>query len=355
LPPLSAEQSKVLYDKIVATLDRRPALPEELVTDRVFRFSGGSPFWLIELLEGWRGEDLDVARLRREFAREKALARVDAIAPSVGMSQSQGYESLGWLALYQPVNRQDEAVLTFIAQMCGAPPDNLLRLYDAFAASKLLARRRRLFEIAPEAMRLALAADFLGPGPVNESLNAKRIEKLLLQSLTSGDGQVVPDRDRLVTAIGIVQRTDGHEEAPLLRSVGERILSEARRASTPSDQRRWFEMGRALNASNPSLLVELVSVVRQHQTGTEEIDSPWVGKKVVSHDELVDDLAWPLFESAGFAHPDTRKKLLREMLALVAFEAVRRAENAPKRNDGKRPDDLIGRIVRGEAEFSADY
>ena len=86
LPPLSEEQSKVLYKKIIATLGRRPALPEGLVMDCVFRFSGGSPFWLIELLEGWREDDIDVAGLRREFAREKALARIDAAAPSVGTS-----------------------------------------------------------------------------------------------------------------------------------------------------------------------------------------------------------------------------------------------------------------------------
>ena len=252
------------------------------------------------------------------------------------------------------MNRQDEAVLKFIAGMCDVPPEKLLRLYEALATSKLLARRRRLFEIVPEAMRLALAADFLGPGPVEESVNAQRIEKLLLQSVTAPDDRGLPDRDRFVSAIGIVQRTDGHDEAPLLRSVGERILNEARRASTPAEQRKWFETGRALNASNPSLLLELVSVVRQHQTGTQETDSPWGGKKVVTHDELVDDLAWPLFESAGFARPETRKKLLRQMLALVAFEAVHRPDGATRLNDGKRPDDLVD-DCEGEAEFSADY
>src|SRR5258708_22932498 len=137
LDPLSRSASEQLYKSLVAQIGRSPNLPPSLLIDRVLRLAEGSPFWLSEVLERWRENGSnDPAAFRRESARQTGNGRLDPAAIYLGMTRVQAREILGWIALYQPVNREDTTCLDFLPRQCGTSPEASLRLAAALITAR---------------------------------------------------------------------------------------------------------------------------------------------------------------------------------------------------------------------------
>ena len=77
----------------------------------------------------------------------------------------------------------------------------------------------------------------------------------------------------------------------------------------------------------------------------------------VGHDDVVLELAWPVFHAAfGAQSPETRQLVLKELCELVKEEscvATRRKLGLP--NNGRRAKVLLGRTIEGGSQFWSDF
>ena len=106
----------------------------------------------------------------------------------------------------------------------------------------------------------------------------------------------------------------------------------------------------------PSDTIVLSRALRCSVIGSETIEG-LLGSREVGQDDVMLELAWPVFHAAmGAQTPVERKQVLEELCTLTEVEAeiaTRRPGGLP--NDGKRAANLVGRTLGGGPQFWSDF
>ena len=272
---------------------------------------------------------------------------------------------LRWVALLGTLNREDDTTIKLITQQAQlSDPVVALEALASLVRRKALAERgarSRFVEVKPDVLRDYLLLKWLsvdvgyGPNPVHPSEDAKQHAKKVLTAMLSGAlsgvGRAVLTslaRTELVLSLS-------GQAVPLLGSFMGDIQHGISKASA-STRMAIAETFVDIAAYRPEDTVMLSRLLRTKSCDTERIDGIF-GTRNVGHDDVILELAWPVYHAAfGAQSHETRQLVLKELCELVKAEscvATRRELGLP--NDGRRAKDLIGRTIEGGSQFWSDF
>ena len=272
---------------------------------------------------------------------------------------------LRWVALVGTLNRENDTTIEFIALEAQlSDPDVALEALASLVQRKALIERgarSRFVEVKPDVLRDHLLLKWLTvkvgniENPVRPSKDAKKLAKMVLKVALSGTLSAV---DRVI--LTSLARTEfvlslSGQAVPLLESFMQGILKDIGKANV-STRMAIAETFVDIAAYRPEDTVKLSRLLRTKSCGTERIDGIF-GTRNVGHDDVILELAWPVYHAAfGAQSPETKQLVLKELCELVKAEsriATQRMCDLP--NDGKRAKDLIGRTLEGGSQFWSGF
>jgi hypothetical protein len=134
------------------------------------------------------------------------------------------------------------------------------------------------------------------------------------------------------------------------------LVSEVRRLAqegTVLEQQGVIRFLSSFDFARLNDVLEIIRTIRLAVAAPAEVKDIIGQTHVVEHQDVVAELAWPLFNAARYARSETeRGAVLEEMAALSMFETTIRDLH---QNDGKRADGLVPRIISGENDWYAGF
>jgi hypothetical protein len=272
---------------------------------------------------------------------------------------------LQWVALIGTVNREDDTTVEVIASQANLGNLNAARralasLVDRKALTERGARNR-FVELKPDVMRDRVLLKWLsvdvgyGTNPVQPSEDANQIAVAVSKAILSGTLSAVGRA--ILTSLArteLILDLSG-KSVPLLGPIMHGLESGI--SNTNASTRKGIaEMLLDIAAYRPDDTVNLSRTLRTLPCATEPVEGIF-GPREVGHDDVVLELAWPVFHSAfGAQSLAARERVLTELCELAEVEAdiaYRRPRGLP--NDGKRAKNLIGRTLEGGPQFWSDF
>ena len=274
---------------------------------------------------------------------------------------------LRWVALVGTLDRENDTTIKFIAQQA--------QLSDSNTARKALAslvRRKALsergarggfVEVKPNVLRDHLLLKWLsddvehGSNPVQPSVDAKRLAKMVLTAMLGGTRSTVGRS--ILTSLArteFVLSLSG-QIVPLLGSFMHDIQRNISKTSA-STRMAIADAFVDIATYRPEDTMILSRLLRTLPCDTERVDDIF-GMRDVGHDDVVLGLAWPVYNAAFSSQslePIQRERVLTELCELAKAEsriATRRMCDLPK--GGRRAKDLIGRIFEGDSQSWSDF
>lgn len=269
------------------------------------------------------------------------------------------------VALVGTLNREDDTVVQLVAEEA--------ELNDLESARKAMARlverralaqrggRNRFVEVKPNVVRDHLLRNWLsvdvgfGPDAIQasndaESLAQKVLEEALRGSLSAVGTAILKSLARTELVLRL-----SAQPVDLLSTFVKGVLPKVS-AANPSTRIAIAETFVELAAFRPDDTVELSQKLRESPCTTERIAGLF-GEREVGRDDVLLELAWPVFHAAfGAQTAEVRERVLTELCKLAEVEACiegRPSQGLP--NDGKRAKDLIGRALEGGPQFWSDF
>ncbi len=320
----------------------------------------------------WLTLAVHVLESRGDLSRVPATAQ--ALADSyleeiVGSQQQSPAEQvlalLRWVALLGIVNRTDDASVKLIGDgsSVGDATEVRSRLAGLVARRALVERgaRNRLVELKPDVLRDHVLLSWLsvnvgyGDNPIVPSKDAKALVATVRDAMLAGNISAL-GRSILVSLgrTELILRLSGNE-VPLLDEffVG---VKAAIGTMSASHRIALAEVLVTVAVFRPVDTALLVAAIRSSVAATETIDGIFRAR-TLGHDDVVLELAWPLFHAAmGSQTPDAQSVVFRELCALAEVEgelARRLPRGLP--NDGKRAAALAERTLEGGPQFWGDF
>ena len=272
---------------------------------------------------------------------------------------------LRWVALVGILNREDDTAIQIIAQQAQLSDPNVAReaLASLVRRKALTERgaRNRFVEVKPDVLRDHLLLKWLsvdvghGSNPIRPSEDAEQHAKNVLEVMLSGELNAVGRAVLISLARTELDLTLSGQAVPLLGSFMQGIRKGISKASA-STRMTVAETFVDIAAYRPEDTVMLSRLLRTKSCDTERIDGIF-GARDVGYDDVILELAWPVYHAAfGAQSPEAKQLVLKELCELVKAEscvATRQEFGLP--NDGKRAKNLIGRTIKGGPQFWADF
>lgn len=367
LDRLSNQAAEDMCRDLVDGCDRLGSLPEaqraEICEEVARRFSQ-HPVWLtlaIHLLETHG----DLAHLPTEADGLAALYVREIVENPDDVSCNQILDLLRWVALIGTVRQDDEMLMRDLAEAVGFSDVIMVKKQLArLVERRALARRGawdRLIEVKPDVLRDHLLIEWLcsdvGHGPVRfqpsghvESLN-KRVQKDIR------DGKISPFGFSILTSLARTELLLALSERPvaLLDPLFDWLHS-VLKDMTASQRRLVTELLVKVANFRPIDTAKLCRAMRSSVVATETVEGLFLDREI-GQDDIVLELAWPLFGAAmGARTSDECECVLQELCALIEAEweiANRFAHDLP--NDGQRAADLVRRTLEGGPQFWSEF
>lgn len=272
---------------------------------------------------------------------------------------------LRWVALVGTLNREDDTVVQLVAEQAQFKDLSSARIAMArLVARRALAQRgarNRFVEVKPDVVRDHLLQNWLsvdvgfGPDPIQASSAAKSLARTVLQSVLDNSFSAVSTAIlRSLARTELILRLSA-QPVDLLSTFVEGVIEGAGIASA-SSRIAMAETFVQLAAFRPDDTVNLSRALRALPCTAERIEGLF-GERDVTPDDVVLELAWPVFHAAfGAQTTEVRERVLTELCELAEAEAnigAGRRRGLP--NDGKRAKDLIRRALEGGPQFWSDF
>lgn len=322
------------------------------------------PVWLtlaVHALET-SGDLAKVPRTASELA-EEYLSEV--VGQQSDYSAATVLALLRWVALVGALNREDDTVVQLVTDRAqlkdlGSTRTALARLVARRALAERGARNR-FVEVKPDVLRDHVLLTWLSvnvgfePDSIQPSDDAKSLAQTVLQATLGGKLSAVG-----VAILKSLARTElllrlYARPVDLLGTFVEGVL-QGIDAASPSSRIGIAQTFVEVATFRPNDTVRLSQTIRTSQCTTECVAGIF-GNREVGPDDVLLELAWPVFHAAfGAETADVRKRVLTELCELAEAEASvagRRGHGLP--NDGKRAKDLIGRVLEGGPQFWSDF
>ncbi len=331
--------------------------------DLAARFSG-HPVWMtlaIHLLEG----DGDLSKIPQTADKLAEEYLEDIIRLQEEFPQDQVLSLLRWVALFGTVNCESEAEVGLLREGSGIDTDTTVRrMLESLVEHGGLTRRgagNSLVELRPDILRDYVLRSWLlvdvgyGAIPIQPSDDANELMRHVADAILQGS---IGWFERLILAslarTELLLRLSG-QSVPLL----DPLFSKIRGAVDTTRAGVRLVIARALLAvapARPCDTVELSYILRTSSVDVDEIPGVFHSQQI-GHDDVIPELAWPVFHAATGAQTQCeREQVIEELCALVELEAdiaTRRAGRLP--NDGKRAAELLQRVIQGGPQFWSDF
>jgi hypothetical protein len=272
---------------------------------------------------------------------------------------------LRWVALLDTVNREDDTAIKLLREGSSFATDTDTRKVLADLVNRRVLIQRgawnRLVELKPDVLRDHILLHWLsvdvgyGDVPIQPSEAAKKLLAQVLDTVLKGSistlGQsILTALARTETLLRLSDKT-----VPLLDPFFIGIHSSLP-ATTASTRIRIAEVIVDIAAFRPVETVSMSRALRCSPVKAETINGLFRSREI-SHDDVVLELAWPVYHAAmGAQTPDVRQQIIEELCAITEAEAdigSRRSRGLP--NDGKRGSQLIGQLLEGGPQFWSDF
>ncbi len=357
LPPLSKEQTAALAENLLALYGVPVDVTE--ATRVLTEVSDQYPIWLVLAVSLVR-QQKPLSELPNDPVGIAKLYIGEVLAvDTAGVSADDVKKALAWLGLYQPLNVEDDGLLTFIGERTNLSPDKLRQLYTRLhqrAAIRRRGIRGRLAEVKPDAVRDYLLLEWLSYADAVAGLRRQTPEGRSVTSLIADatEGSVeVPRTSDLLRRIALVEWVSVLP-LNLLGEVVTRMQGLIAAHGGARFRLRLLDLASALAPFRPGEVAGLISLLRKTPTVKEEEDTLF-GKYETHPRQLQLALAWTLFLAGTAAETSTdRRQILDEMIALAEMEESIGGERGLP-NDGKRARALLRRLVEERRELRSSY
>lgn len=339
--------------------DRRRVIARELGR----RFDR-HPVWLslaIHLLEA----DGTLSKLPTT-AKELAESYTEEVVGSQKeFPPQQALALLRWVALIGTVNREDDAAVKLIGEASGigGSIEVRKRLRGLVERKALVQRgaRERLVEIKPDVLRDHILLRWLsvnvghGERPIVASEDAIALVAIVRNAVLAGNISALARTILVALARTELLLALSEEGVPLLDEFFQSV-QQATKTMSVSHRLALAEVLETVASFRPSATTEVIQALRRSNAPEETIDGIF-GPRILTHNDVVLALAWPLFKAAmGAQTPPEQEEILSELCRLAEDEgnlAPQLGRGLP--NDGKRAESLIERILEGGPQFRADF
>jgi hypothetical protein len=272
---------------------------------------------------------------------------------------------LRWVALLNTVNREDQATIELLKTQSELADTTVTQL----ALTRLVERRaltqrgarNRLLELKPDVLRDHVLLRWLsvdlgfGATPVQPSDEAQTLVQAI--AATTAKGTLGSLGRSMLQSLARTERILKFAGTPV--SLLDPFFSALRSAidtATASQRIAMAEVLVDIGAFRPLDVVAVSRLLRTSPVAT-ETNAGLFRNRDLTQDDVVLDLAWPVYHAALGAETVTeREAVLDELSALAEAEAEiepRRQYGLP--NDGKRAAALIGRTLEGGPNFVSDF
>lgn len=357
LAPLTREKSKELALELIAasTLSGLQQQQKEDIAEHLSSLGDRFPIW-ISIAINVLAKHGNLANLPRD-ANDIAKKYVDEVidrSVSRTSTQQQLQELLRWVAIYEELDVEEAPLISFVSKQAGFPDESrCLECLNSLVTRKFVVRRgvnQRLYLIKPDVVREFVVRDWLTwtvDGRTEATPDAKRLVGLMISGF---EGKPLPSVHDLVKALAKTEFSASLQGAtlellaPLVTEL-KRIAAEG----TVLEQQEILSFLGSFDFARLGDILEIVRTIRSTEKPSQEFSDFFGHKHEVTHKSVVAQLAWPLFNAARYARSQTeRSAVLDEMMALSICES-----NIPDlfRNDGKRADALIPRMISGENDW----
>ena len=181
--------------------------------------------------------------------------------------------------------------------------------------------------------------------------SAKRLIQLLFQEDAEPS---VANPDRVIRSLALLEmsaRLQGSDLDILSPIMG--ALTDSAARGTVRDQQLVVQHLHNLAFARVEDVLAVVDVIKRTPKDPMEIKSLLFGTAQLTHDKVLVELPWLVFEAARYAATkEARVAVVDQMSDLLRQEFRAKAQHW---NDGKRARDLIGRIISDEGNFVAPF
>src|SRR5229473_7513489 len=335
----------------------------EAARDLASRFSR-YPVWLtlaVHVLETQR--DLTKVPQTAEGLADRYIEEIVGLQKQA--PREQVLALLRYVALIGTMNREDDTAVRLLGNWGGVGEETATRrtLGRLVERRALVQRgaRNRLIEVKPDVMRDHLLLNWLavnvgyGEVPFQPSAAAKDLVTTVRDAVLKVEiGALGHSILASLARTELILKLSGRP-LPILDPFFAGIRDDL--PNTGAARRMMIaEVLVDVARFRPADTVALSRALRSSVVSTEEIEGLFRSREV-GHDDVVLNLAWPVFHAAlGAQTALQREQVLGELCELTEAEAeiaTRRRHGLP--NDGKRAADLVGRTIEGGPQFSADF
>lgn len=321
------------------------------------------PVWITLAVHALESEG-DLAKIP-----ETASGLADSYLEEIVRQQQQAPSDevlalLRWVALLGTVNREDETAMTLIADGSRIGDANAVRgrLAGLVQRRALIQRgaKDRLVELKPDVLRDHVLAQWLsvnvgyGQVPVVPSDAAKVLVASARDAVLAGTAGAL--ERAILASLGrteLLLQLSGQSVALL-----DVFFADARVAVaglSPSQRIAFADVLVTIAAFRPTDTAALVTALRTSVAASETVDGIF-RTRTFEHDDVVLELAWPLFRAAmGAQTASAREAVLSELCRLTETEAQIGARRGGLPNDGKRAAALVERTLEGGPQFWGDF
>ena len=266
-----------------------------------------------------------------------------------------------WVSLLNPLNREDEDLLTTLAGDLSLPDSSELkrRLIRLTERRLIFARgaRARLLEVKPDVLRDHIVREWL----TLKSDGSRELAgdgRSLIAGVVNAVETSADCGDHQKAILRSIARLDftlraSNEAVPLLDELFDRV-QDGMKTWTVEQKLAGLE---AVETVAPVRVLDTVAVVKAAlttKTPDQEVQGLF-GTRLLAHRDVVLRLAWILFEAALYATSEEEAGEIIRLLYRLAEEERQWAGTKGLPNDGKRATDLVPRTISGGPDFRVSY
>lgn len=309
----------------------------------VYTFTRGVPGWLCL-----------VALLAKEGRLNALPQRADNIASIyvdscleslLEKKREQGRSLLRWLALWGTLSLEAESAeqkeILFLGKQ-GIPAQMVRDLLAQLVKTGIVKNwgmNKRLYAVEPMIVRQQILSAWL----LRENNGAYEVSdqgKIIVKALVNGQ---IPAPESVLSTLSYMarMRLEESETNPFMKPIFH-ALETITRDGTLLDQYRVAGLLVKVGSADPESALDVLIAIRENVKNNVDVEIPLWGKNTYTHEALVTNLPWTLFQIAGHVfHRVVAIRYINEFRKLIALENAERL----KADSGKEPKKLFTRLL----------
>jgi hypothetical protein len=361
LEPLTHDQAKELARGLIETTNLAALTGEqkETISEDLSRLGDRYPIWIAMAINvlAKHGHLHSLSTDRDEIAT-KYLDEIIQKSTTPTCSQAQLRETLCWLALYEELDVEEFSLVAFVSKKAGfTEAARFIECLNSLVTRRFVVRRgmnRRLYSIKPDVMRDFIVQTWLIWAPDGTAEPTPAAQALMGLMVGGYDNKPLPRLHAIVRGLARTEyltQVQGKKLNFLSPLVAE--LTRLAKDGTVLDQQGVIWFLNCFDFARLNDVLDLIKTLLLNEKPAVAIKDFFEHSHELTHQEIVTQLAWPLFNAARFAQTsDDRRAIIEQFAVLSIYQA--KIQSLPG-NDGKRADALIPRVISGENNWYSGY